>query len=157
MTLGGASVGDFDLVQQTALAHGLALDFYRVAMRPGKPLMAGRFNGVPLVGLPGNPVSAMVCGHVFLRPAIARMLGLPGDLPAPLPARLGCDLGPNGPRAHYMRARVEPAPRRLALHPVRAPGQLAPDACWPRPTRCWSARRATRRGREGDTVEFIWL
>ncbi len=110
VTLGGASVGDFDLVQKTAIAHGLALDFYRVAMRPGKPLMAGRFNGVPLVGLPGNPVSAMVCGHVFLRPAIARMLGLPGDLPAPLPARLGCPLGPNGPRTHYMRARAEPDP-----------------------------------------------
>ena len=66
MTLGGASVGDFDLVQKTALGHGLALDFYRVAMRPGKPLMAGRLGGVPLVGLPGNPVSAMVSGRLFL-------------------------------------------------------------------------------------------
>ena len=108
VTLGGASVGDFDLVQKTALAHGLTLDFYKIAMRPGKPLMAGRFNGTPLVGLPGNPVSAMVCGQIFLVPAVERMLGLPGTLPDPLPARLGCDLGPNGPRAHYMRARVEP-------------------------------------------------
>ena len=104
VTLGGASVGDFDLVQKTALAHGLALDFYRVAMRPGKPLLAGTLEGVPLVGLPGNPVSAMVTGAVFLRPAVARMQGLPGDMAAPLPARLGCDLGPNGPRMHFMRA-----------------------------------------------------
>jgi molybdopterin molybdotransferase len=108
VTLGGASVGDFDLVQKTALAHGLALDFYKIAMRPGKPLMAGRFNGMPLVGLPGNPVSAMVCGQIFLVPAVERMQGLPGSLPEPQPALLGCDLGPNGPRAHYMRARVEP-------------------------------------------------
>jgi molybdopterin molybdotransferase len=107
VTTGGASVGELDLVQSTALAHGMTLDFYKVAMRPGKPLMAGRLRGAPLVGLPGNPVSAMVCGQVFLEPAIDVMLGLPGA-PAPrLPARLGCDLGPNGPRAHYMRARVE--------------------------------------------------
>ena len=107
VTLGGASVGDFDLVQKTALAHGLALDFYRIAMRPGKPLMAGRFEDVPLVGLPGNPVSAMVCGRIFLVPAVARMQGLPGEMPVAQTARLGSDLGPNGPRAHYMRARVE--------------------------------------------------
>jgi molybdopterin molybdotransferase len=107
VTLGGASVGDFDLVRQTAVAHGLALDFYRIAMRPGKPLMAGRFNGTPLVGLPGNPVSAMVCGQIFLVPAVERMQGLPGALREALPGRLGCSLGPNGPRAHYMRARVE--------------------------------------------------
>jgi molybdopterin molybdotransferase len=110
VTLGGASVGDVDLVQSTARAQGLELDFYRIAMRPGKPLMAGRLRGVPLVGLPGNPVSAMVCGHLFLRPAIDAMLGLPAGMPATTPARLGCDLGRNGPRAHYMRARVEPGP-----------------------------------------------
>ncbi len=110
VTLGGASVGDFDLVQKTALDHGLALDFYRVAMRPGKPLMAGRLRETPLVGLPGNPVSSMVCGRVFLVPAVERMLGLAGDLPATHPARLGTDLGPNGPRAHYMRARAELGP-----------------------------------------------
>jgi molybdopterin molybdotransferase len=107
VTLGGASVGDFDLVQKTALDHGLALDFYRVAMRPGKPLMAGRLFDTPLVGLPGNPVSSMVCGRVFLVPAVERMLGLPGELPATRPALLGTALGPNGPRAHYMRAVAE--------------------------------------------------
>jgi molybdopterin molybdotransferase len=107
VTIGGASVGDFDLVQATAVGLGLDLDFYRVALRPGKPLMAGRFNGTPLIGLPGNPVSAMVCGRVFLRPAIARMLGLAHGLDVPLPARLGAAIEANGPRAHYMRARVE--------------------------------------------------
>ena len=107
VTLGGVSVGDYDLVQRTAVAHGLVVDFYKVAIRPGKPLMAGRFNGVPLVGLPGNPVSALVCGHVFLRPAIARMLGLPDAPPELLSARLRTALPPNGPREHYMRARVE--------------------------------------------------
>jgi molybdopterin molybdotransferase len=106
VTIGGASVGDFDLVQSTALARGLDLDFYKIAMRPGKPLMAGRLRGVPLVGLPGNPVSAMVCGLLFLRPAVDAMLGLPGELPAPMPARLGAEVEANGPRAHYLRARV---------------------------------------------------
>ncbi len=107
VTLGGASVGDHDLVQATALAHGLTLDFYKIAMRPGKPLMAGRFGALPLVGLPGNPVSAMVCGHLFLRPAVRAMSGLDAALPLPLPATLTGPLGPNGPRAHYMRAVVE--------------------------------------------------
>lgn len=110
VTLGGASVGDFDIVRSTALALGLTLDFYRVAMRPGKPLMAGLFGEVPLVGLPGNPVSAIVCGHLFLKPAVDRMLGLSGEPARPLAARLAADLGRNGPRAHYMRARVEAGP-----------------------------------------------
>ena len=70
--------------------------------------MAGRLGDTPLVGLPGNPVSAMVCARLFLVAAVERMQGLPGALPAPPTARLGADLGPNGPRAHYMRARVEP-------------------------------------------------
>jgi molybdopterin molybdotransferase len=106
VTSGGASVGDHDLVRQTALARGLELDFYRIAMRPGKPLMAGRLGGVPMVGLPGNPVSAMVCGLLFLRPAVDAMLGLPAAMPPMLTARLGRDIGPNGARQHYMRAEV---------------------------------------------------
>lgn len=106
VTLGGASVGDFDLVQKTALGLGLELDFYKIAMRPGKPLMAGRLNGTPLVGLPGNPVSAMICGLLFLRPAVEAMLGLPVGLPPRFSARLGAPVGSNGPRSHYMRAQV---------------------------------------------------
>jgi molybdopterin molybdotransferase len=107
VTIGGASVGEHDLVQQVFREAGMALDFWRIAMRPGKPLMAGRIDGVPMLGLPGNPVSAMVCGHLFLRPAVQALLGLPAG---PLPREagvLGADLGPNGPREHYMRARLE--------------------------------------------------
>jgi len=107
VTIGGASVGDHDLVGKVAAARGMEQSFYKVAMRPGKPLMAGRMDGVPMVGLPGNPVSAIVCGHVFLVPMLRAMLGL-GAAPAPrLRATLAHELPENGPREHYMRARVE--------------------------------------------------
>lgn len=106
VTLGGASVGDHDLVGQVAGDAGLDLSFYKVAMRPGKPLMAGMLAGTPMIGLPGNPVSSMVCGQLFLIPAIRAMLGL-GKAPMPREAAsLGCDIGPNGPRAHFMRAEL---------------------------------------------------
>ncbi len=105
VTIGGASVGDHDLVGQVAADLGMEQSFYKVAMRPGKPLMAGRLGHSAMIGLPGNPVSAMVCGHVFLKPVVDQMLGLPprpvlgsAQLLAPLPA--------NGPRSHYMRANV---------------------------------------------------
>ena len=103
VTLGGASVGDHDLVQGTALERGLELNFYKVRMRPGKPLMAGRLDGVPMIGLPGNPVSAMVCGVVFVLPAIRKALGLDPE-PVLRRARLAAPIGQNGPREHYMRA-----------------------------------------------------
>ena len=106
VTIGGASVGDHDLVAHVTGELGMARAFYKVAMRPGKPLMAGRLNGIPLVGLPGNPVSAMVCGTVFLTPMLNAMLGL-GHAPAPRAALpLGAPLAPNGPREHYMRAMI---------------------------------------------------
>ncbi|MCB5198251.1 molybdopterin molybdotransferase MoeA [Loktanella sp. TSTF-M6] len=104
VTIGGASVGDHDLVAAAAGARGMERAFYKVAMRPGKPLMAGRVDGAAMVGLPGNPVSAMVCGHVFLLPLIAAMSGLSAR-PAPRrSAILTHDLTANGPREHYMRA-----------------------------------------------------
>ncbi len=106
VTIGGASVGDHDLVGRVAAELGVEQAFYKVKMRPGKPLMAGRWGNAAMVGLPGNPVSAMVCGHVFLKPMLRVMLGL-GAAPAPrLVARLGCDLGSGGPREHYLRATV---------------------------------------------------
>lgn len=105
VTIGGASVGDHDLVGQTA---GLEHSFWKIAMRPGKPLMAGRLNGVPMLGLPGNPVSAIVCGHLFLLPMVRAMLGDPAPAPQPRRARLAVDLPANGPRAHYMRSRLAP-------------------------------------------------
>ncbi|WP_147105832.1 gephyrin-like molybdotransferase Glp [Tateyamaria sp. syn59] len=104
VTIGGASVGDHDLVGHVAGELGMDRSFYKVAMRPGKPLMAGRLNGIPLVGLPGNPVSAMVCGTIFLTPMIRAMQGL-GPAPAPrVQMPLSAPLAANGPREHYMRA-----------------------------------------------------
>jgi molybdopterin molybdotransferase len=106
VTIGGASVGDHDLVGKIA---GLEHSFWKLALRPGKPLMSGRLNGVPMLGLPGNPVSAIVCGHLFLLPMVRAMLGDPSPHPRPRQARLALDLPANGPRAHYMRARLAPA------------------------------------------------
>jgi molybdopterin molybdotransferase len=103
VTIGGASVGDHDLVGRVA---GLEHSFWKLALRPGKPLMAGRLNGVPMLGLPGNPVSAIVCGHLFLLPMVRAMLGDPAPVQQPRKATVSTDLPPNGPRAHYMRARL---------------------------------------------------
>lgn len=107
VTIGGASVGDHDLVAPVAQSLGLETSFYKVAMRPGKPLMAGRLQSAAMVGLPGNPVSAMVCGAVFVMPMLRKMLGLAPTGPALQTAPLGVDMPPNGPRAHYMRARLK--------------------------------------------------
>ena len=104
LTIGGASVGDYDLVAQAAAEFGLEQSFYKVAMRPGKPLMAGRMGGRAMIGLPGNPVSAMVCGEIFVVPLIEKMLGLPAGPRATRTAPLAHDLPANGTREHYMRA-----------------------------------------------------
>ena len=106
VTMGGASVGDHDLVQSVARDRGLDLSFYKMAMRPGKPLMAGRMGRIPMIGLPGNPVSSIVCAHVFVRPAIDALLGLGYTDLDIRDASLATPLGANGPRAHYMRATV---------------------------------------------------
>jgi molybdopterin molybdotransferase len=107
VTIGGASVGDHDLVSAAAQKNGLDRAFYKVAMRPGKPLMAGKMGAAAMIGLPGNPVSAMVCGHIFLAPVIAKMRGL-GERPAPREtAYLAAPITPNGPREHYMRATLD--------------------------------------------------
>ena len=106
VTIGGASVGDHDLVGRVAGELGMERAFYKVLMRPGKPLMAGRLAGSAMVGLPGNPVSAMVCGHVFVAPMVRAMLGLGRNGPVVKRAELASDLPANGPREHYMRATV---------------------------------------------------
>ncbi len=117
ITIGGASVGDHDLVAPVAAQMGMEQSFYKVAMRPGKPLMAGRLGGSAMVGLPGNPVSALVCGTIFVAPMICAMLGL-GHHPAPRRhVPLAADIPANGPREHYMRAiimngAVSPADRQ---------------------------------------------
>jgi molybdopterin molybdotransferase len=101
---GGASVGDHDLVRPVLIKAGLELDFWSIAMRPGKPLVFGRYGGVPLIGLPGNPVSTLVCGLLFVRPAIAAMAGLPAAAPALEQGVLGRDVGANDRRQEYLRA-----------------------------------------------------
>ncbi len=105
VTTGGVSVGDHDLVRSAFGERGLDLDFWKIAMRPGKPLIFGHIGGTPILGLPGNPVSAVVCAVVFLRPAIDALMGRrPNDRP-PESAILGSDLGANDRRQDYLRAR----------------------------------------------------
>jgi molybdopterin molybdotransferase len=108
VTLGGASVGEHDLIRDVLGAQGLELDFWRIAMRPGKPLMFGSIAGIPMLGLPGNPVSSLVCGLIYLRPAIQKMSGLPssGELSLET-AILGTALGENDRREDYLRSRLE--------------------------------------------------
>lgn len=117
VTSGGASVGDHDLVAREAAALGLVLEFHRIRMRPGKPLMAGLWRGVPMLGLPGNPVSAFVCSRLFLQPLLAAMQGEPEPGPQVSRATLAVDCGPAGPRSHYMRARLTPGPDLPLIEP----------------------------------------
>ena len=107
VTTGGASVGEHDLVQKALGTQGFALDFWKIAMRPGKPLIWGRLGAMPVLGLPGNPVSALVCGVVFLLPAIARMQGLPDAAPRTIQAISGVELPENDIRADHLRATLE--------------------------------------------------
>ncbi|MBN9670692.1 gephyrin-like molybdotransferase Glp [Roseibium aggregatum] len=104
ITLGGASVGDHDLVQEVLGQEGMDLSFWRIAMRPGKPLMAGRLGSTRVLGLPGNPVSSLVCGLLFLKPLLKAMLGEQPDLTSPVHAVLGADLPENDRRQDYVRA-----------------------------------------------------
>lgn len=107
VTTGGVSVGDRDLVRPALDKAGAALDFWRVAMKPGKPLLAGTLGDAIVLGLPGNPVSAYVTACLFLLPLIARLGGSTAPLPATRPIRLGAALPANGPRQDYLRARIE--------------------------------------------------
>ena len=109
VTLGGASVGERDLVRGVLGERGLELDFWQVAMRPGKPLMFGAIQGVKLLGLPGNPVSAGVCAVLFVRAVIATLLGT-DPAPPEIPAVLGRALRPNDRRQEYLRASAEWGP-----------------------------------------------
>lgn len=105
VTIGGASVGDHDLIAPVTQAMGMDRAFWKLAMRPGKPLVVGRLGNAVMLGLPGNPVSAMVTALLFLRPLVERMQGLPGTHPTRR-ATLGCDMPPEGPRQHYLRAHL---------------------------------------------------
>lgn len=152
VTLGGASVGEHDLVQAALKAQGMALGFWKIAMRPGKPMMMGRLGRMVALGLPGNPVSSIVCGHLFAMPLVEALLGL--DDPArdrSEPAILGVELKANDERQDYLRAtfetvagerRVMPFAKQdssmlanlaraeaLVIRPAFAPAAEAGDAC----------------------------
>src|SRR5436190_11037582 len=152
VTSGGASVGDYDLVQRALAAEGLALSFWKVALRPGRPMMHGRLGAMHVLGLPGNPVSAYVCAVLFLVPLIRGLAGRSDIEPATEPALLGCDLPENDERADYLRATLAnsgaslpvatPAPMQdssmltplasadcLLLREPRAPAAKAGDPC----------------------------
>jgi molybdopterin molybdotransferase len=106
VTIGGASVGDHDLVQKALTARGMALDFWKIAMRPGKPLMSGDLGKLRVLGLPGNPASSLVCAHLFLEPLIARLAGR-ADPERKRTAILGKDLPENDQRQDYLRGDLE--------------------------------------------------
>ena len=107
MTLGGASVGEYDLVQKALTDAGMRLGFWRIAMRPGKPLMFGALGAMLALGLPGNPTSSSVCGLLFLAPLLRALLGDPeASADMSEPAVLAVDLPANGVRQDYARATI---------------------------------------------------
>jgi len=128
VTTGGASVGEHDLIQKALGGEGFELGFWRIAMRPGKPLIWGRLGRTPVLGLPGNPVSALVCGVLFLMPAIARLSGLPAAAPPTRRIITAVPLPENDRRADHLRARlaVDAEGRLLATPaPVQDSSMLA--------------------------------
>jgi molybdopterin molybdotransferase len=162
VTLGGASVGEHDLIQDALKAEGFALDFWRIAMRPGKPLMFAerqhpRGASSKVLGMPGNPVSTLVCSLLFLKPAIERLLGLPGAMVLTRPGILGSDMAANDTRQDYVRAAldglVDGVPK-VRPFPVQDSSMLSvlaqADALLVRPAHD-PARRA------GEAVEVIVL
>jgi molybdopterin molybdotransferase len=131
VTSGGASVGDYDLVQQALAGEGLALSFWKIAMRPGRPMLHGRLGAMHVLGLPGNPVSAYVCGFLFLVPLIRRLMGRADIEPVPESAVLGSDLPENDERADYLRATLATGPDGSQIAtalPVQDSSMLAPLA-----------------------------
>ena len=107
LTTGGVSVGEHDLVQSVLGQQGLEVDFWRIAMRPGKPLMFGRIHDSMMIGLPGNPVSTLVCAMIFVRPALRAMMGLDAAPSPTVTARLAAPLDRNDRRQDYLRATLE--------------------------------------------------
>jgi molybdopterin molybdotransferase len=152
VTVGGASVGDHDLVQTALTREGMELGFWKIAMRPGKPLMHGQLGDMRILGLPGNPVSAIVCAVLFLIPLVRALQGDPEAGRDPSTAAvLGCDLGPNDTRQDYLRATLKPGDglpvatpfgrqdssmlrtladsQCLVIRPPHAPAAKAGDSC----------------------------
>jgi molybdopterin molybdotransferase len=120
VTSGGASVGEHDLVQRALATEGLELSFWRVALRPGRPMMHGRLGAMQVLGVPGNPVSSYVCAFLFLVPLIRQLAGRVDVELVPEPARLGRDLLANDEREDYLRATLEMEPDGPVATPVPA-------------------------------------
>jgi molybdopterin molybdotransferase len=120
VTTGGASVGEHDLVQRALAKEGLELSFWRVALRPGRPMMHGRLEGMQVLGVPGNPVSSYVCSFLFLVPLIRTLAGRKDIAHLPENARLGSDLPANDERADYLRATLQPGPNGPLVTPLPA-------------------------------------
>jgi molybdopterin molybdotransferase len=118
VTTGGASVGEHDLVQRALAAEGLDLSFWRVALRPGRPMMHGRLGAMQVLGVPGNPVSSYVCAFLFLVPLIRTLAGRADVLHVTGSARLGSDLAENDERADYLRATLADGPDGPVATPV---------------------------------------
>jgi molybdopterin molybdotransferase len=130
LTTGGASVGDYDFVNRALAAEGLALSFWKIAMRPGRPLMHGRLGAMQVLGVPGNPVSSYVCAFLFLVPLIRKLTGR-DDLVAPTEtAKLGRDLPENDERADYLRSTLANGAEGLVAtpFPVQDSSMMAPLA-----------------------------
>lgn len=117
VTIGGASVGDHDLIGRVTEGMGMERAFYKIAMRPGKPLIAGKMADAAMLGLPGNPVSAIVCAELFMRPLLAAMQGLP-QVERVRDGVLGADLPPEGSRQHYLRASIRHADGQAVVTPL---------------------------------------
>jgi molybdopterin molybdotransferase len=155
VTTGGASVGEHDLVQDALKDRGLKLDFWKIAMRPGKPLMVGRLGDMRVLGLPGNPVSTFVCAHLFLTPLLCAMLGLPTAANAAR-ARLRAPMPENDGRQDYVRAKLSRTADGLEATPfdVQDSSMLstlaAADALIVRPVRAAAAA-------EGESVPILLL
>jgi molybdopterin molybdotransferase len=131
VTSGGASVGEYDLVQKALAGEGLALSFWKIAMRPGRPMLHGRLGAMHVLGLPGNPVSSYVCAYLFLVPLIRRLMGRIDIERVPEPAVLGADLPENDERADYLRATLAIGPNGTQIAtacPVQDSSMLAPLA-----------------------------
>ncbi|TPG12694.1 molybdopterin molybdotransferase MoeA [Sphingomonas oligophenolica] len=116
VTTGGASVGDHDLVRPALEAAGGSIDFWRIALRPGKPMMAGRLGDAMMLGLPGNPVSAFVTALLFVRPLVAHLGGARDPFPTTTHAILGEDLPANNARTDYLRAELRPGPAGIRAY-----------------------------------------
>jgi molybdopterin molybdotransferase len=131
VTMGGASVGDHDVVQQALAAEGLALAFWKIALRPGKPMMHGRLGGMRVLGLPGNPVSSFVCAVLFLVPLLRRLAGRLDTHAEIEDASLGRDMPENDERADYLRATLAEGPDGGLIAtplPVQDSSMMAPLA-----------------------------